>query len=349
MKTILLATATFAGFAGSSYAQAADNTNTKELIVTKQETVRIEPQTHIFDLLEIREDAVLEIVGSTNIVAKKLVALEGATIRYIPSEVDNPFLNINSMDSREVQSLTVIGNGLDGNGFAESSRAPDGGQGGRAYSRLDGFEIRNNRCGVGGNGSNGQSGANGTDALDISLTTPLLNPGAKIVLEAIGGNGGRGQNAGHGGKGGGGSSAHTPCHGGTGGTGGKGGDGGDAGRVSVIFVTKDTPQGQYENVIDEQLKSVTLDVMAARGARGSGGSAGFPGAGGDDNRTIVVDGSNRVRMGQPGQRGHDGSEGDGPQPNAPQEQWLTVDVIDAASYAQLLLPYIMPSQQPNGG
>lgn len=331
-------------------ASALAQGNGRDFVVPADTEARLDPGAHVLQILELRKDAKLHISGNTMITAKTVIAEDGATIIYDGQGPDaNPSLTINAIDASRLTSLTIIGNGVAGAGFNEGDRARSGAAGRRAYSRFEDFKWKNRDCGGGGNGASGDVGQAGTNALDVVLYTPLLNPGSKIAIEAIGGAGGRAQDGGNGGQGGGGSKLHTPCRGGNGGAAGTGGAGGDAGRVSVIFITKDMPPANPHNVIDEQLRSVTIDVKSAAGARGSGGSGGYPGTGGDENDRVVVDGSVRERAGSPGARGADGAEGDGPKVNAKAEQWVTFDLLDANSFIQSLMPQFLQAQKEEQG
>ncbi len=274
----------------------------QELILAAGETRRIEAGLHVYDLVDLHDDSVLEIPDTTTISTDTLKTGERVKIVSVDPNADtHDFFQIIARDASGVKSLEIIVDGEKGHGYPTGSAAP--GKKGRNARDPALFKSRGHGGSNGTGGAHGKNGSQGEDAYDVSLFLPNVQAGAHIKISANGGAGGHGQKGGTGGPGGDHSRLFNGGNGGAGGHGGAGGDGGDAGNILVQLIV-DRKTYNDRSASEAFLGRIIAEfssIPGTGGARGSGGDAGPQGAASSTGHTF------RGRRGVDGSKGHNGA------------------------------------------
>lgn len=304
----------------------------QELVVAENGRAILESGIRQYQNLELRKNSTLFFQGSLSIIANRLVCADGAKIVFSPNGAINPnqtvVFELTAVDASAVESLTLNGNGRNGAGHHAGAKATSGKNGRNATGPS--FKYPKGRSSSrGAAGANGAGGRPAENAVQFSLKMQSLKPGAKIDIEAIGGNGGRGQDGGDGGDGGDASSTRSQSGGGAAGHGGNGGKAGNAGRVIAYVVI-----GPNEiDDKDEILSGVQIAMNYAAGDVGDGGQPGTPGKAGKGSKGP---GGKNSPAGAAGRAGGNGAKGSGPERGQKDEQWGFVDAMDLPTFERYL-------------
>ncbi len=295
----------------------------QELILAAGETQRLEPGLHVYDLVDLHDDSILEIPDTTTISTDTLKTGERVKIISVDPNADtHDFFQMIVRDASGLKSLEIIVDGENGHGYTTGAAAS--GTKGRNAKDPRPFGGWGHKARNGSSGAAGNNGGQGEDAYDINLFLPNVKPGAHIKISGNGGDGGHGQKGGAGGAGGDHSRIHNGGNGGNGGHGGAGGDGGDAGNILVQLVV-DTET--YNNRADSTafLGRIIAEFSSSPGMGGPRGSGGDPGPRGAPST------GGRTFSGRPGMDGSGGQDGATSQYNA------RLEVMSQENYINYLL------------